>query len=298
LAQVVRLTGIEPWKRPGPPPPAVRREWTTHRDYWPGDDLLRVDWPICARLDELLTRRAGRVVEGPLYVFVDCSSSMSLGRPPKIDAARQIAAAVGYVGLDRLDEVSIMGFGEGIAAECGPLCGRSQAMLLLRFLERLSPRPGGTDLARAAAGWTRRRARPGPVVVIGDLYHPENLFRGLGVFCDHGCWPHVVQVIDPAEASPRVRGEVELCDAETGGSWTTTVTARRRARYRHLYAQYCRSICSFCARHRIGYVAIPTNLTREEMFLRVIGIRVLGDQTSEVLETSEVFGRKRRCSRR
>jgi uncharacterized protein (DUF58 family) len=246
----------------------ARPAWTSHRDYSPGDDFRRVDWRICARHDELLTRRAGDVPDGRLYVFVDCSQSMSLGQPAKLDVARQIAAAVGYLALDRLDQVSVSGFADGMVADSGPLRGRSQVMTLVRFLERLSPRPGGTNLARAAADLVRRGGRPGPVVVVGDLFHPGDLFRGLGILCEHGYGPHLVQVYDAAEASPRMLGEVELQDPETGESLTTTITPRQWLRYRQLFAAYCQSIRTFCNRHRIAYLAIPTNLPRDELLLQ------------------------------
>jgi len=255
-AQVVRgLAGAESRATLWHSPP--RLCWGTHRDYSPGDDFRHVDWRICARHDELLTRRAGAVPDGRLYVFVDCSQSMSLGQPAKLDVARQIAAAVGYLALDRLDQVAVSGFADGIVADSGPLRGKSRVMTLVRFLERLSPRPGGTNLARAASDWVRRGGRPGPVVVVGDLFHPGDLFRGLGILCEHGYRPHLVHVYDAAEASPRMLGEVELQDPETGESRTTTITPRQSIRYRQLFAAYCQSIRTFCNRHRIGHVAPP-----------------------------------------
>jgi len=246
----------------------ARPDWTSHRDYSPGDDWREVDWRVCARHDELLTRRPGDVPDGRLDVLVDCSPSMSLGEPAKLDVARQIAAAVAYLALDRLDEVRVVAFGQRVAADSGPMRGRSHSLALMRFLEGLSPQPGRTSLARAAADWARHRRRRGPVVVIGDLCPPEDLFAGLGILCGHGYRPHLVQVFDPAEATLRTLGEVELCDVETGECWTTMLTPREQARYCQLFAEYRRSVRAFCNRHRIGYVAISTSLPREELMLQ------------------------------
>ena len=269
LARVSRAVGA--WDTSRFPPAAlspVRPEWTSHRDYSPGDDWREVDWRFCARHDELFTRRPRSVPDGRLDVLLDCSPSMSLGEPAKLDVARQIAAVLAYLALDRLDEVRVAAFVGRVAAESGPMRGKSHSLALLRFLDQLSSQPGQTSVARTAADWVRGRGRRGPVAVISDFCPPEDLFAGLGVLCAHGFRPHLVQVFDPAETIPGTLGELDLCDVETGERWTTLLTPRERARYCQLLAEYRQSVRSFCNRHRIGYAAIPTSLTREELLLR------------------------------
>ena len=156
---------------------------------------------LCAARRGRPTRQDGDVPDGrpvrlrgllPKHVAADSpQNSTSPGR------SRPRSATLRWTGSIRCRS---LGSPTGWWPTPGPLRGKSHAMTLVRFLERLSPRPGGTNLARAAADWVRRGGRPGPVVVVGDLFHPGDLFRGLGILCEHGYGPHLVQVYDAAEA--------------------------------------------------------------------------------------------------
>ena len=66
-------------------------EFADHRDYVFGDDLRYLDWNVFARLSNQLVKRFEEE-DLHVYFFLDCSQSMSVGNPDKIDYARQIAA--------------------------------------------------------------------------------------------------------------------------------------------------------------------------------------------------------------
>jgi uncharacterized protein (DUF58 family) len=80
-------------------------EVTGYGDYVTGDDFRYVDWNRAARLDELVSKRFAGSQHQRVYLLLDASASMSLGRPSKFDAARQAAAAVAYVALANHDLV-------------------------------------------------------------------------------------------------------------------------------------------------------------------------------------------------
>ena len=65
---------------------AVGTELAGHRGYSPGDDYRAVDWNICARHDELVTRRFVGEADRHVYLLLDRSASMGLGEPVKFDA--------------------------------------------------------------------------------------------------------------------------------------------------------------------------------------------------------------------
>src|ERR1041384_4525472 len=89
--------------------PASRKgfslEFSDYRTYQRGDDLRYVDWNIYRRLDRLLLQvfTAEEDLNGSL--LVNTSRSMAEGEPLKIDYARKVAAAFGYIGLKNLDRV-------------------------------------------------------------------------------------------------------------------------------------------------------------------------------------------------
>jgi len=81
--------------------PAGGTELAGHRDYAPGDDYRSVDWNLAARHDELLVKQFAGEADCPTYILLDCSRSMSLSRPSKLDVARRIVLALAYVALRR-----------------------------------------------------------------------------------------------------------------------------------------------------------------------------------------------------
>jgi uncharacterized protein (DUF58 family) len=255
-----------------------REAWFGHRDYAPGDDLWRVDWHICARHDELRIRPMAAVSQTRVYLLVDCSQSMAVGANRKFDAARRVAAALAQAALSQRAIVSVAAFADGLVGEIGPLCGRGRIPTVLRFLESLEPRPGATDLGRAATALVRRPVGRGPAVVIGDLIEPAGFKRGLETIRRAGYSLSVVHLYDPAEAEPGFLGDVELCDAESGEVVRGTVTERDLARYREQFAGFRGVLQSYCRRASIGCVSIAADLAPGEILLRTLGPRALSGE--------------------
>ena len=108
-----------------------------------------------------------RLVRGtvppPVYLLLDGSRSMALGRPPKFDAARQVAAALGYVAMTGLAQVGVTVFADRLIDDFPPQGSDRGVVSLLRFLDRLAPagraprwrrRPGGSACGGSrAARW-------------------------------------------------------------------------------------------------------------------------------------------------
>src|ERR1700721_748915 len=92
-------------------------EFADHREYAPGDDFRYIDWNLYARHGELLLKRFQEEEDLHVYFWVDCSRSMAFGKPPKFDAARQVAAALAYIALADLDRIAITAFAADISAD-------------------------------------------------------------------------------------------------------------------------------------------------------------------------------------
>src|SRR5438093_10090326 len=82
-------------------------EFADYRNYVVGDDLRFLDWSLFGRLDKLFIRLF--LEEEDLHVFflLDNSLSMDFGDPSKLRFAKQLAAALGFVGLVNSDRVMI-----------------------------------------------------------------------------------------------------------------------------------------------------------------------------------------------
>ncbi len=150
-------------------------EFADHRDYVPGDDLRYLDWNLYGRLE----RRALRLYEEDedlsIDVLVDASASMAMGRPPKLDLAFQIGAALAYVGLSNLDRVAVTALGAE-AAGPPPARGKARILPILRYLDVVRPpqRTSRPSLAAAVREFLSRRRgrRRGLVALVSDFYDP------------------------------------------------------------------------------------------------------------------------------
>src|ERR1700753_3864745 len=74
-------------------------EFADYRNYVAGDDLRFLDWNLYASLDKLFLRLFREEEALPFYVLIDNSLSMAFGSPTKLHYAKQVAAALGFVGL-------------------------------------------------------------------------------------------------------------------------------------------------------------------------------------------------------
>ena len=253
--------------------PGAGTEPSGLRDYAPGDDYRCIDWTWCARRDELLTKTFEGDEDRHVYILLDCSPSMGLGRPPKFHLARQIAAVLGYAALTNLDRLSVAAFSDGIVAEMPVLRHQARIPRLLQFLEQLSSQGSQTNLARTAEGLVGRYQRHGPAVVISDLYDRSGFQRGFDVLRHGGYEPRVVQIHDARETGCAVLGDVELFDVEAEAARRVTVTERAVQRYAELFAKFHRSVGSYCAKYGIPCIQIASDAPEDEVLLAVLGAK-------------------------
>ncbi len=149
-------------------------EFQDHRPYAPGDDLRRVDWAVYARTGEPVVKLFRMEEDALVRVLVDASKSLAYGTPTKLDTARRMAAAIGYMALASGQRAQVIGVGEGVRALGRSGRGRGALAAFLRNLEALEP-SGGTDLARALDSVLGSSTRPGMIVVLSDFLDPGSV---------------------------------------------------------------------------------------------------------------------------
>src|SRR5215831_7804015 len=81
-------------------------EFNDYRRYAPGDEIRYIDWNVYARHGSLFVKEFTAEENVHVSLLLDASGSMSFGRPSKFEAARELAAALGYIGLANFDTVS------------------------------------------------------------------------------------------------------------------------------------------------------------------------------------------------
>ncbi|MEU4236418.1 DUF58 domain-containing protein [Actinoplanes sp. NPDC026619] len=227
------------------------------REYRPGDDVRRMDWPVTARTTTPHVRRTVADRELETWLAVDLSASLDFGTAKWLKRDLVIAAATAMAHLtvrggNRIG--AVVGTGNGVPPrsrrkKAEPVVsaptvrlparpGRKEAMGLLRTIARTEIRPGRADLGELIDMLNRPPRRRGVAVVISDFMGPvdgwSRPIRKLGVRHD----VLAIEVVDPRELELPDVGVLALADPETGALHEVqTSDAKLRDRYAEAAAE-------------------------------------------------------------
>jgi uncharacterized protein (DUF58 family) len=244
-------------------------EFSDYRNYQVGDDFRYIDWNIFSRLDRLFLKVFTAEEDLSIHILLDTSQSMQFGEPPKIDYAKRVAAALGYIGLTNLDRVGITTFAAGVQEAMLPRRGRDHFLGLLEYCERI-PSGGETDFSRSLMEYSFRSKRAGLAIVISDLLDPKGFERGLEALRFARYDVLLLQILDEEEVHPGYTGPVRLRDLETNQEQRLTIDELLLARYRERVQQWCSHIEDFCLKSQIEYLRASTLIPFEDLILKYL----------------------------
>jgi uncharacterized protein (DUF58 family) len=201
-------------------------EFLEHRGYTPGDDLRRLDWSAFGRTGQPVYKLFRAEEDVVVRLLLDGSASLGFGDPTKLEVARRLAAALGYVALRGAQRVQLF---VAQSAESRPLGhlgpvrrGRAGFASLLREIEEVTA-AGQCDLGRAVDRLVRLSERPGLLVVLSDFFDPGPVTTALGRARSAGHDVGLVQILDQHEIEPDWEGDLCLVDCESGARVELTV---------------------------------------------------------------------------
>ncbi len=243
-------------------------EFADHRRYSPGDDFRHIDWNVYARLGKLLVRLYEEEEDLHVYVLVDSSASMVVGDRQKFDHARKLGAALAYIALSSMERASVAPFSAALGQRLLPARGKSQIFRVMSFLKAIEP-GGTTAFADSMKSFVHQTKRRGLVVLLSDFYAQDGYEEGLNYLRYNRFEPFVLQLIDPRDAEPSLRGDVTLVDCETGVGRDMTFSARTLAAYRDAYHGFNQELESFCHARRLSHVRASVREPVEDLMLNV-----------------------------
>jgi uncharacterized protein (DUF58 family) len=237
-------------------------QFADYREYASGDDPRLVDWNVYGRSGHLFVKLFEDEALLNVHLLVDVSRSMDWGEPNKLDAARRLAAALGYVALARFDRLYLAPLDEDAGPTLGPLWGRDQAAKLLDALAAWRARRA-TDLERAVLGYLRTAGRrPGLTILISDLLSPT-WEGGLRALLRRRHELAVVHLLCPEEVHPPSGEELRLIDRETGRHLEIHLDGPALDAYARRFAEWTGAIERFCADHGAAYCRVDSDAPLE-----------------------------------
>lgn len=253
--------------------PTARRgyslEFSDYRKYDRGDDLRYVDWNVYGRLDRLLLKVFTAEEEMNLYLLVDASGSMAASKQTKIDFAKRVAAALGYIGLKAHDRVGALSFADDVVSHVPLGRSRRQILALFNFLEGL-PCGGRTNLAQAVKTFTQRFPRRGLVVLLSDLLDSRGCEEALDELVQHKYDIMVVHVVVADDLRLEPRGDLSLVDVETDQERRVFLDRDLAQRFNAEVDRYLNDTATFCQRRGIDYFRPNVNEPFEDFILRYL----------------------------
>jgi len=227
-------------------------EFADFRNYVPGDDLRFVDWNLYARLDKLFIKLFLEEEDLHVYFLIDSSQSMDFGDPSKFFAAKQVAAALAYVGMCRGDRIKL----EFLGAEnkSSPvLRGRAQRVRMTDFLSSVSP-TSTFNLTDAVKRFCLKTTGRGIVVLLSDLMDKSGYESALRLLMGQQMDVFVLQMLSPEEMDPDINGDLKLVDCEDSDEAEVSVSNALIKKYKETLASFVDQARRFCSQRDMTYL--------------------------------------------
>lgn len=249
-------------------------EFADYRNYVIGDDLRFIDWNIYARLDRLFLKLFLEEEDLALHVLLDVSKSCDYGNPNKARYIKQVAAALGYIGLVNYNRVTIAAMAESVTAETSPLRGRRRVPQMLDFISKLEP-DGSSNFANAAKRFASAHPQKGVCVVLSDFFDKGGFENGLKYLASGRYDLFCIQVLSPQEIEPDLQGDLKLLDMEDADTAEISVTQPLMKQYKANLNAYCLAVKEYVTRRGGTYLFTSTAVPFDTLVLNYLRERGL-----------------------
>ncbi len=244
-------------------------DFADYRKYNYGDDIRYIDWSIYARLKKLFLRQFRAESELSIHLLLDVSNSMSFGRFPKMKIAREIAAALSYVGLTKQDRVGLTTFSDRMLQYLPPQRGNRQLANIIRILEDTVP-GGASEFEQAFRPYVARASSRGLAVILSDCFAPGGYQDAFRCLAYGGFEVVLIRIIAQEELSPELEDGLVLRDLENKDVRGPIITSAVLSQYRRNVAEHSEELNNFCLSEGIPMVEAVSSASFEDLTLKMM----------------------------
>lgn len=243
-------------------------EFSSHREYVPGDDPRHVNWKLYARQHRLYVKEYDAETNMNVYLVLDASGSMecaNTGRS-KLQYGAALAAALAHLALKQHDAVGLTMFADTVLTHVPPRAKTHQLDDIFLAVASEKARPA-TDARRALNEVAELLHRRGLVVLISDLFDDvEAIAEGLAHLRFKNHEVLLLHVLDPWERDLPLSGTIRFHDLETAEQVVTQADGIRQT-YRRAVAEWRDRLETECRNRAIDRVEMTTDDPLDQVLL-------------------------------
>jgi len=246
-------------------------EFAEYRKYVPGDDLRRLDWRAYGRSDRFYVKEFEADTNLRCCLVLDTSGSMDFGSTgiTKIEYARRLAGALGYLALLQGDAIGLSCVADGIVRNIPPRRNPAHLTAVFDILEQAKPQ-NETQLATVLhelAETIRQRAL---IIILSDLFVEPELLRE--------CFQHLrfrkhdvaaFHLLDPQELSFTFRRPMRFIDME-GGPAVFAEPNEIADRYHKVLEEYLVQVKQIMLESAMDYHRVTIDEDYEKVLMRFL----------------------------
>jgi uncharacterized protein (DUF58 family) len=241
-------------------------EFADFRPYTIGDDLRLLDWNLFGRLEKLFLRMYLEEEDLSVHLLIDNSTSMDYGTPTKLRYAKQVAAALGFVGLINMDRVSVETVGGERGGRSPVFRGRPSLPRLMKVIDNI-PAGGGGELNRSLRNFSLRATGRGIALVLSDFMDKDGFEEGLRFLGSRNLDVYCIHILSQEEVSPPYTGDLKFTDIEDGDEAEVTISAPLLERYQKTLAAFRGTVSQFCTKRGMNYLFTSNQVPFEKLVL-------------------------------
>ncbi|MBO5212994.1 MAG: DUF58 domain-containing protein [Clostridia bacterium] len=239
-------------------------EFADFREYFPGDDIRRIDWNVYARFEKYFIKLFTDERQMHNHIMIDCSASMKCGRPEKAAAALRIAAAFGYLSVTAMDRVSFKMLKGNKAEDIGFTVYNKDSFYRAAQILETTEFEGETDLEKTVVGLEQPGYDDGLTIIISDFLTESNWKKMLDFLVYKRREVVFIQVLSPDELYPGFDGRVHMVDSEAVGfddpkNMRVRVTRKLVEAYQRAFDEYEQELIDFCASRDATFFTVSSD---------------------------------------
>lgn len=153
------------------------------RDYYPGDEIRKIDWNVTARFNNPFVKVFEEEREMTVMLLVDTSASEVFGtrKQLKKELITEICAVLSFSAIQNNDKIGVIFFGNEVEKFIPPKKGKSHILRIIRELISFEPQTKGTNIGEALRYLTNAIKKKSTAFLLSDFIDQNDYESALKV---------------------------------------------------------------------------------------------------------------------